>query len=185
MYKIQLTCIDPPYAEENAYQDFVAEQFETHNAAYPYLLECVIDEAESLNEPDADNTPRTKNFVICRNYEYNGKKYPAAIVMWDGNAGIEQQIVTLYDIVWVNESTVDPWNQKLKEKYGENLTLFIYSETVEDEEADYNDEDEVPMVEKFYYEGATCGRSDLYNTAEACFEDADNYLENIDLYVTD
>ena len=88
MYRIQLTCIDPPYTAEDVYSEFANGEFGAKDPAYMRLLECAIDEARSLNEPDTDLSPTTKVFVICRDYEYQGKKYPAAIIMWDGSEGI-------------------------------------------------------------------------------------------------
>lgn len=106
MYKIKLTCFDPPY-NEPPYFDYVNNEYEKKCEAYHDLLECIIDESKSLNEPDAHYTPRTNIFVIVRDYVYENNKYPAAIVMWDGALGINDQPITLYDIVWENDNPLD------------------------------------------------------------------------------
>lgn len=183
MYKIQLTCFDPPYDKESVYHDWVNKVFERKCEAYPVLLECVIDEADSLNEPDAHFTATTKIFRVVRNYKHEGKEYPAAVEMWDGAAGIKEQPITLYDIVWVNETALDPWNQKLREAFGEDITFGLYSEVVEDEDAEQEDGEEVPMVEKFYYQGLVTGKSELYDTIEEAYEEAYDFMDNIELYV--
>lgn len=182
MYEIHLTCFDPPY-DKPPYGDKVEKEFQTAKEAKMALLECLLQEVESLNMPDVDFTPRTNIFVPGMSYSYEGKKYDGAIIMWDGDAGIQEQPVTLYEVCWVNRSTVDPYNQKLKERYGKSITLAIHSEEVEDEDADCDNDGNYPLIEKFYYEGVTCGRSELFDTVEEAYEEARDYMENIDLYV--
>lgn len=177
-----MTCFDPPYGEPS-YADEVNKKFERKCEAYHELLECVIDEAQTLNEPDAHCMVRTNIFVIVRDYVHENHKYPAAIVMWDGALGIKEQPITLYDIVWENEDPLDPWNQKLREEFGENITFGIYAEMVE--EAEEDDEGNViePAKYKYYYRGLVTGKSKLYDTIEEAYEEAQWFMDNIELFV--
>lgn len=97
MYEIHLTCFDPPY-NEVPNRDKVEKVFKTETEVRMALLECMLEEVASLNEPDVYFTPRTDIFVPQIGYEYAGKKYAGAILMWDGAADVREQVVTLYDI---------------------------------------------------------------------------------------
>ena len=182
MYKIKLTCYDPPY-NEPPYFDEVNKRFERKCEAYHDLLECVIDEAQSLNEPDAHYIARTNIFVIVKDYTHTGKKYPAAIVMWDGALGIKEQPITLYDIVWENETELDPWNKKLRDRFGEDITFGLYAEMVE--EAEEDDDDNIVESEKYkyYYRGLVTGKSKLYDTIEEAYEEAEWFMDHIEWFV--
>lgn len=174
MYKIKLTCFDPPY-DQKSYADTVEGDYAYEKDAKSMVMQCVIEETATLNEPDIKFRPRTNIFVPMLNYPYNGINYDAAIVMWDGKAGIKEQPVTLYKIEWENNSSVDKFNKMLKDTYGESLTLWVRSEMDENDDGD--------EVEQFYYEGATCGRSDHFDSAEEAYNEACDYMDNIDLYV--
>lgn len=108
MYEIHLTCFDPPYNEAPSH-DKVGEEFKTMQDAEAALLKCLLQESASLNEPDVYFTPRTDIFVPRIGYEYEGKKYAGAILMWDGAADVREQVVTLYDICSVDakEDTIN------------------------------------------------------------------------------
>ena len=175
MYKIKMICLDPPYTEP-PYADEVSKSFEHKDEAGMALLECAIDEAESLNAPCVGNAPRTNIFVVRRNCEYDGKKYDAAIVMWDGAAGIEEQLVTGYYIEWVNESAVDEYNRKLRDRHGDEITVKICSEMgfAEDEDEDAEEH------EVFFYTSARYGDCDeRYATVEEAYNEADDYLNSL------
>ena len=182
MYKIKLTCIDPPY-NEPPYFDYVNKEYERKCEAYHDLLECIIDEAKGLNEPDAHYTPRTKIFVIMRNYVHEDKEYPAAIIMWDWEQGIKDQPITLYEIIWVNEDPLDEWNQKLREEFGEDITFGLYAEMVEEAEEDDDGNVIEPAKYKYYYQGLVTGKSKLYDTIEEAHDEAYWFMNNIELFV--
>lgn len=183
MYKIKMACFDPPYNGEISYFDKVGKEFERKCDAYHDLLICAIDEAASLNEPDIHHMARTNIFVLTRNYVYEGKAYPAAIIMWDGELGVKDQPITLYDIEWVNETDLDVWNQKLREEFGEDITFGLYAQLVEEAEEDDDGNIIEPAKYKYYYEGLVNGKSDLYDTIEEAYEDAYWFMDNIELFV--
>ena len=66
---------------------------------------------------------------------------------------------------------VDKYNQKLRETYGENITVKILY--ILDDDGLY----------KFYYSGARCGESDWYNSPAEAYTNADDYLKNIEFYI--
>lgn len=176
MYKIKLACIDPPY-NEAPYADEVSKDFEFIEEAKVALLECVIDEAQSLNEPDADYTPRTKVFVIVRNYEHEGRKYDAALVVWDWAEGIHEQLVTGYYVEWVSNNAVEEYNRKLRDWHGEYITVKIRSEMGLTDD----DDDDAEEHEVFFYTSARFGDCDeRYATAEKAYEAANDYLNSLD-----
>jgi hypothetical protein len=182
MYQIKMTCFDPPYNETPSYFDTVNKRFERKCEAYHELLICAIDEAQELNAPDTNYMKRTNIFVLVRDYVHEGKKYPAAIIMWDGALGIKEQSITLYDIVWENENPLDPWNKKLRDKFGEDITFGLHSMIIAIEE---EDEDGNPVVytEKYYYEGLVTGKSKLYDTIEEAYEEACWFMDHIEWFV--
>lgn len=176
MYKIKMDCMDPPY-NEPPYADEVSKELEHLTDAKLALLECVIDEALSLNAPDAYFTPCTKIFTIHRNYVFNGRKYDAALVVWDGEVGIKEQFVTGYYIEWVNSSVLDEFNRKLRDRHGDEITVKICSEMGLTED----DDDDAEEHEVFFYTSARYGECDeRYATAEAAYKAADDYLNSLD-----
>lgn len=90
MYIIQATCFDPPY-KNHPYSDKVGKEFDRKCEAKESLMQCLLLEIETLNQPDAHYTPRTNIFLPSLDYERDGKKYDGAVVMWDGKAGIKEQ----------------------------------------------------------------------------------------------
>lgn len=182
MYKIKLTCYDPPYTEA-PYQDTVRSKFERKCDATESVMRLLLAEIETLNQPDAHYTPRTNIFVPSLNYGYKGKKYDGAVVMWDGKYGVKDQPITLYEIVWTNETELDPWNKKLRDRFGEDITFGLYAEIVE--EADEDDDGNIvePEKYKYYYRGLVTGKSKLYDTIEEAYEEAKWFMDHIELFV--
>ena len=179
MYIIQATCFDPPYTNP-PYPDQVKKEFERKCEAQEALMQCLLSEIETLNQPDARYTPRTDIFLPCLNYEDHGKKYDGAVLMWDGKRGIKERPITLYEIVWVNNDELDKWNLRLRERFGENITFGLKSEIVDE----YDDEDgNLVVVKKYYYEGLVTGKSELYDTIEKAYEEAKWFMDNIELFV--
>lgn len=54
---------------------------------------------------------------------------------------------------------------------------------VEDKDGEEDENGNLPMVEKFYYEGLVTGKSKLYDTIEEAYEEADWFMDNIELFV--
>ena len=77
-YKIELTCWD--YGEPKPYKDEVDQIFDNEKDAMTVLLQCVIDEADSLNKPDAYGN-RGRYFSIDLE---GGDGCDAVIRCWDG-----------------------------------------------------------------------------------------------------
>ena len=182
MYKIKMTCYDPPYTGEPSH-DALRSKFERKCDASESMMRCLLQEIESLNQPDIDYTPRTNIFVPSMNYKYDGKKYDGAVIMWDGAVGIREQPITLYEIVWANESHLDEWNQKLREEFGEDITFGLYAQLVEEAEEDDDGNIIEPAKYKYYYEGLVTGKSKMYNTIEEAYEEAVWFMNNIELFV--
>jgi hypothetical protein len=77
----------------------------------------------------------------------------------------------LSDAIKVIGDETEYYNQKLKDTFGSYITVEI--------ESTFSDDDSI----KYYYKGARCGESDMYNTAEEAYKNAYDYLYNIELYV--
>ena len=130
----------------------------------------------------------TNSFTLHQKATENNKVYDGAIRLWNIPAGINGEPYYLYEIVWVEEAPVDKYNKMLKDTHGESLTLWVYESEVDciredDEECDGNCEGCAYFKPQYYYEGTTCGRSKMFNTPEAAYAEADDYMHNIDLYV--
>ena len=65
--------------------------------------------------------------------------------------------------------------------------LFGMDSQAEEEydEDEVEDENGIDVVElkTFYYEGVTCGKSEIFDTPEEAYNEACEYLDNIELYV--
>ena len=66
-----------------------------------------------------------------------------------------------------NISPIDYYNNKLRNKYGNNISVVI-SKYIGDDGAVY-----------YYYTTKNCGRSDLMRTIERAYESADIYLGHV------
>lgn len=95
-YKIELICWD--YGEPAPYKDEVDQIFDDKKDAMIALLQCVIDEADSLNEPDAYGN-RGRYFSIDLE---GGDGFDAVIRCWDGPD--DYMNVTGYKIVEVKDN---------------------------------------------------------------------------------
>ena len=93
-YKIELTCWD--YSEPAPYKDEVDLVFDNEKDAMIALLQCVIDEADCLNEPDSYGN-RGRYFSIDLE---GGDGFDAVIRCWDGD---DYMNVTGYKIMEIKE----------------------------------------------------------------------------------
>lgn len=174
MYKVKLDCIDPPYTEAPS-QDVIDASFRNKDEAMIALLQAVIDEADGLNDAEPGNPD--KLLIVTRNYKFKDKTYDAAVVvLWDKILGIRDQMLTGYFVEWVDENEVDFWNRKLRDKYGDCITVEICSEMgVADAEED--DVDDYPV---FYFTSARHGDCDVrWATAKEAYDNAVEYMESL------
>lgn len=117
-------------------------------------------------------------FTIEMDIEFNNKKFDGVIKLWNIPAKINGEPFAIYEIEWVNECPEDEFNKKLKDKYGDSITLMICSEMDEDEDED----GEWVEVEKYYFEGRRCPKSELYADPKKAYDMANDYMANIELY---
>lgn len=117
-------------------------------------------------------------FTINMDAVFNGKKYDGVIKLWNIPADIMGEPFALYEIEWVNECPEDEFNKMLKDTYGDSITLIIRSEMDEDED----EEGEWAEVEKYYFEGSRCPKSELYSDPKKAYDMANEYMANIELY---
>lgn len=161
MWMIKLTCYDA----DKPYFDKVDKRFEQKGDADKAMLCCVLNELRSLNEPDVDFSPRR---VYLPDLHPSGVKHDALISFWTVGEESEPQPLTGYDVIALDDPGTEKYNQMLRERHGECITVVIKH----DEERD-----------DFYYTSSYFGESDHYATAENAYKEANDYLENIDLYV--
>jgi hypothetical protein len=137
----------------------------------------VLHRLETINMQNVKDRPFV--FVPKMNVVHDGKRFPVAIYARFNN---KDDFSHGFYIEWVNRDELDPWNQKLRNKFGENITFGLHSEIVDVEE---EDEDGNPVVytEKYYYEGLVTGKSKLYDTIEEAYEEAYWFMDNIELFV--
>lgn len=90
-YKIKLLCYD--FGNPEPYEDEVDMIFDNKKDAMITLLQCAIEEAESLNNPHlyADNAENRRYFQIDLDGDAD-----AVIRCWDGPE--DYSIVTIYNI---------------------------------------------------------------------------------------
>ena len=170
MFEIHLTCYEPPY-DKAPYGDKVNKEFYQKCDALPCLLQCVIDEAAGLNGVENESLSETR-FVIVRNFTTtDGKTHDAAILAYNAAQNLHEQPVTLYDITWVNNSEVDKYNQMLKDEFGDDLSLKI---------CEFEDDDDKT---RYCFCGITVSESKHYDNVKECYDDARDYMHNIDIYV--
>lgn len=162
-YKILLTCHDP-YCEP--YYDEISGEFDSLVEAQNNMMRCAIEEADSLNETFLYETPISRIYGVIP----DGNNDIMVYVFCIGNN--EPTPLTEYHIMPYSEYQAQEYNGKLREKYGDGITVEIKVCT-----------DEYDNSVSYYYTTKKCGDSDLMDTVEAAFESASEYLNNIDLYV--
>ena len=166
MWKLKLTCYDS--VEEKPYVEDGNGSYNTRAEAWQNMLRDVIGEVESLNEPGVGCVSVTRVYGAS----LNGSGHEAVVWFWDmAEEGHPVHPLTGYDIVAVDDAGTEKYNEMLRQKHGEYITVVIKSAVDDDESV------------KFYYESARCGESDWYETVEEAYGAADDYLSNIELYV--
>lgn len=161
-YKILLTCYDPYF---EPFYDEISGEFNSIVEAQNTMLRCAVEEADSLNESFRRDTPINRVYGVIP----DGDNDVTVYVFYAGNDDVTK--LTDYHIMPYSEYQVQLYNDKLKEKYGPNITVEIKASIDEDDGTFY-----------YYYTSKNCGDSDLMLTAEMAFEAVEEYLNNIDLY---
>lgn len=162
--------------------DDSCRRYEYHDDAKAVMMEAMINDIGIMMDISIKKEIESNAFVPCMNEQFDGKRYDGMIQLWNIPAGIYGRHFRLYEIEWVNEDDADEYNKKLKDRYGEHLTLWIREEYDEDEVEDENGIDVIEL-KTFYYEGVTCGKSEIFDTPEEAYNEACGYLDNIELYV--
>ena len=110
-------------------------------------------------------TSRPFVFVPKTNHVHLNRHYDVAILARFCHT--PDEFMHGYYIEWVNIDEVDEWNRKLRNRFGDNLTLQLYK----------YDCGESP---EYYFQGATTGgESDYFESIEAAYEAACFYLDNL------
>ena len=161
-YKILLTCYDP---NTEPFYDEIKGEFYSIMEAQHMMYKCAIQEADSLNETWLSDDSIERVYGVC----INGSDSVTVYVL---HVGGEPTNLTDYVVMTYSEYQVQRYNEKLRERYGSNITVEIKTSIDEDDGTVY-----------FYYTTKNCGDSDLMLTAERAYESANEYLNNIELYV--
>ena len=156
-------------------------RYEYIDEARQDLMMAMINALDIMVKVSHEQQLFTNAFTIDMDTRWLNRKYDGALRLWNIPGNILGEPCTLYEIVWEDESAEDEFNKKLKDKYGDNITTWIRSEFIEDE--DFEEEDCAAEIEKYYFEGARCPKSELYDTPEEAYEKADYYMRNIELFV--
>lgn len=161
-YKILLNCYDP-YCEP--FQDEISGEFDSIVEAQNIMMKCAIEEADSLNESFLFDTPITRVYGVTP----DGNNGVTVYVFYVGNDSTTK--LTEYQIAPYSEYQIQVYNDKLLERYGPSITVKIKS-YIEDDGSIW-----------FYYTSSKCGDSDAYETIEQAYESANDYLNDIELYI--
>lgn len=161
-YKILLNCYDP-YCEP--FQDEISGEFGSITEAQNVMLRCAIEEAHSLNESYMDDNPIVRVYTVVP----DGDNSVTVYTNYTDNA--KRVMLTEYQIAPYSEYQRQAYNDKIIEKYGPGTTVEIKS-YIEDDDSIW-----------FYYTSNRCGDSDAYESIEQAYEMANDYLDNIDLYI--
>lgn len=157
-------------------------RYEYHKDAKAAILDEMIETLNLMVDLSHKAKMYANTFTIHQKVTEKDKTYDGILRLWNIPAGVEGVAHTLYEIEWVDEDPVDKYNKMLKDTHGESLTLWIRqaeSDCVrdDDEECDGDCEGCAHFKAQYYYEGATCGRSDMYDTPEQAYNAANDYMD--------
>lgn len=147
-------------------------RFSYHKDAQMFMMTSMFDAMQVLLQISHENQIFENGFTPHLNYFVGGQKIDGVIRRWNIPADVQGELVTLYQIVWANESDVDKYNKQLKDTFGDELTLWICSTESEDEA----DDDDVVM---YYFTGATISESDYFKSPEIAYYAACDYLNGL------
>ena len=142
-------------------------RFSYHKDAQMFMMTSMFDAMQVLLQISHENQIFDNGFTPHLNYFVSGQRIDGVIRRWNVPADIKGELVTLYQIVWANESDVDEYNKRLKDMFGDEVTLWICST---------EDDDDVTM---YYFSGATISESDYYSTPEIAYCAACDYLNGL------
>ena len=155
--------------------------FEYKKEAHFAILENMLICASNLN---IHNTQSDVAYYEPRAYYlHQQKQYLGAIVAVNNKK--EETVILLFELQWEDVNECDKWNRMLRDRHGENLTLKIKCEMVDEDAFEDFDEDkeDINEVMGYYYEGATTdGPSRYYHTAEEAYNGANDYMNMLTLY---
>lgn len=161
-YKILLTCYNP---YEEPFYDAISGEYDSLMEAQHMMYKCAIEEADSLNESWLSDDPIERVYGVYINED-------DSVTVYVLHVGGEPTNLTDYTIMSYSECQVQMYNEKLRERYGPDITVEIKTSI-----------DDIDSTVYYYYRTRNCGDSDLMMTAERAYENAQAYLDNIELYV--
>ena len=137
--------------------------FDSKIEAQNQLLMYAMQRIEETNMKNVSSRPFI--FVPKINHNEIGRHYDVAIMARFCNT--PDEFMHGYYLKWVDSSDVDVYNRKLRNKYGENITLRLY-------EDDSSDEPE------YYFQGTTTnGESEYFASIEEAYNEACKYMESL------
>ena len=175
MYKITGYDVGEEYLTEHMDSMW---RYEHHVEAKAVMMECMMNTLNALVEVTHEEGLHGNSFTMHLNEEALGAKWSGIIRTHNILANVHDDPIALFDVTWVNEEAQDEYNKLLIDTYGDNVSLRIYAEYDEEEDED----GDWVEIEKYYFEGMRCPKSELYNTPEEAYGFAVEYLQNIDLY---
>lgn len=153
-YKILQKCYDFP--NDPPYYDELSVTFPTKERAEINMYRCILDELELLNGIMEGDTFPERRFIATIECIY----FDVVINAWDGP---DYRPVTFYKVMEIDE-LVEFFNEKLRNRHGDKITVQIYS----------YEEDDGKIC--FYYTSSKYGDSDAFPTASEAYDSADEYL---------
>ena len=170
MYKINAFTVNKN--EKFIPQEMPHARFAYYKDAQRYMMQHMMTTVQSLVQTSHENQMFSSAFTPHLDYFVNGQKVDGVIRRWDIPADIKGDIVALFQIAWVNEEDVDEWNKKLKDAYGDELTLWI-------ESVAENEEMGIPSGRYMtVFHGTGSFETDFYDTPEDAYKAAREYMDS-------
>ena len=162
MYKIK--CYNSrSRKEENVIIEQCDNDFNNIIEAKNQLLIHAMNRLETTNMQNVSSRPFI--FIPKTNHRKDGRLYDVAIFARFCNT--PDEFMHGYYIEWVNNDDVDKFNRKLRDEFGEDITLRLY-------ETDQCGDPE------YYFMGVTTnGESEYYDDVEDAYNAARSYMQNI------
>ena len=175
MYKV--TCYDVGTDCVTEHMDSMW-RYEHYVEAKAVMMECMMNTLNALVDVTHEEGLHGNSFTMHLNEEALCEKWGGVIRLHNILADIHDDPIALFDVVWVNEEAQDEYNKKLIDAYGDDVALRICSDydEIEDEDGEWIE------IEKYYFEGMHCPKSELYDTPEEAYRFALEFLQNMDLY---
>ena len=175
MYKITGYDVGEEYLTEH--MDSMI-RYEHYLEAKADMMEGMMNVLNALVNITHEESLYGNSFTMHLNAEAIGEKWSGVIRTHNILANVHDDPIALFDVTWVNEEAQDEYNKLLIDTYGDNVALRIYADYDEEEDED----GDWVEIEKYYFEGARCPKSEMYDTPEEAYCFALEYMRNIDLY---